>query len=140
MRQKLNMITLGVSDFGRSLEFYEKTLGWKKSPASQENLALFPLGGIVLALYPKALLAEDANVEETGAGFSGITFSCNFGSEEEVDRVFDELREKGVKIARPPQKAFWGGYSGYFQDPDGYLIEAACNPFWELDEDHNLRL
>ena len=91
MRQKLNMITFGVKDLSKATQFYEEGLGWKKSPASIDDLILFPLGGIVLALYPINLLAEDANVEDISNGFSGITLSYNAKSEKEVDEIIDEV-------------------------------------------------
>ena len=140
MRQKLNLITLGVNDLKRSLEFYEKGLDWKKSAASTDNLALFSLGGIVLALYPRKLLAEDATVPDTSTGFSGITLSYNAKSEREVDEVLEEVEKLGATIVKPAQKVFWGGYSGYFKDPDSHLIEVAFNPLWEFDEFDNLDL
>src|SRR5882757_8663351 len=133
MRQKLNLITFGVNDFNKSLEFYEKGLGWKKSSSSMDELALFPLGGIVLALHPRADLAADATVDPAGSGFSGITISYNATSELEVDEVMKQVEELGATIVKPAQKAFWGGYSGYFRDLDGHLLEVAYNPFWELD-------
>lgn len=140
MRQKLNLITLGVNDLKRSMEFYEKGLGWKKSTASTDNLALFSLGGIVLALYPRKLLAEDATVPDTSTGFSGITLSYNAKSEREVDEVLEEVEKLGAAIVKPAKKVFWGGYSGYFKDPDSHLIEVAFNPLWEFDEFDNLDL
>jgi uncharacterized protein len=140
MRQKINLITLGVDDFEASLDFYENGLGWKKSKESQENLALFPLGGITLALYPRQELADDATVENTISGFSGITLSFNAKSESEVNKVLAQAKEAGGKIIKPAQKVFWGGYSGYFSDPDGHLFEVAYNPFWKLDENDNLML
>jgi len=140
MRQKLNLITLGVTDFKKSLDFYEKGLGWKKSSASMDDLALFPLGGIVLGLYPRKLLAEDVTIDEKGTGFSGITISYNAKSEAEVDEVLKQVEKLGAEIIKPAQKVFWGGYSGYFKDLDGHLIEVAHNPFWELDENDNLKL
>ena len=139
MRQKLNLITLGVSDFTRAVQFYEK-LGWRKSPASLDDLALFALGGISLALYPRKLLAEDALVENTPSGFSGITLAINAKSEEEVDDILREVERNGASILKPAQKVFWGGYSGYFTDLDGHVFEVAFNPFWELDENDNLKL
>jgi len=140
MRQKFNLITLGVNDFQKSLDFYEKGLGWKKSSASMEELALFPLGGIVLGLYPRKLLAEDATINEKGTGFSGISISYNAKSEKEVDDVLKEVEKLGATIIKTAQKVFWGGYSGYFKDLDGHLFEVAYNPFWELDEKDNVKL
>jgi len=140
MRQKVNLITLGVSDFERALNFYESGLGWKKSTASVEELAIFPLGGIVLALHPRRALADDATVSPEGSGFSGITLSYNARSEKEVDRVLETVKSLGATIIKPAQKVYWGGYSGYFKDLDGHLFEVAHNPFWELDENDNLKL
>jgi len=139
MRQKLNLITLGVTNFKKSLEFYE-LLGWKKSTSSMDELALFPLGGITLALYPREELAEDANVKNEMTGFSGITLSFNAKSESEVDEVLAEAKKCGATIVKAAQKVFWGGYSGYFKDLDGHLIEVAYNPFWQFDEHDNLNL
>lgn len=139
MRQKMNLITLGVDDFDRAVNFYEK-LGWKKSAASVEGLAVFPLGGISLCLHPRHELATDATVDANGSGFSGITISFNAKSEAEVDEVLAEVQKNGATLVKPAQKVFWGGYSGYFRDPDGHLFEVAFNPFWELDENDNLKL
>lgn len=132
------MITLGVNDFARAVAFYEHGLHWKKSSASMDDLALFPLGGIVLALYPRKLLAEDATVDENGGGFSGITFSYNTKSEQEVDEVLQEVIKLGATLVKPAQKIFWGGYSGYFKDLDGHLFEVAYNPFWSFDENDDV--
>ncbi|MBI5460223.1 VOC family protein [Methanobacterium sp.] len=140
MRQKLNLITLGVSDLGKSLEFYEKGLNWEKSPSSTGDLILFKLGGMVLALYPRKRLAEDVTVEDSPTGFSGSTFSYNAQSESEVDEVIEEVKNLGAEIVKPPQKVFWGGYSGYFKDPDGHLFEVAFNPLWGFDENDDLDL
>jgi predicted enzyme related to lactoylglutathione lyase len=104
MRQKLNLITLGVSNFKRSLAFYETGLGWKKSKSSMDDLALFPLGGMVLALYPKRLLAEDAAVSPVGSGFPGVTLSYNAKSEREVEEVLNEVKALGATIVKPAQK------------------------------------
>ncbi|MBG9375513.1 VOC family protein [Panacibacter sp. DH6] len=139
MRQKLNLITLGVSDVETTARFYE-SLGWKRSEHSTGDLVLFPLGGITMALYPRHLLAEDAAISDDATGFAGVTFSLNTKSEEEVDSVLHEVQSKGATIVKPAQKVFWGGYSGYFKDPDGHLVEIAFNPFWELDKEDNLKL
>lgn len=140
MRQKLNLITLGVNNFRKSLEFYEKGLGWKKSEASSDDLALFPLGGMTLALYPRQELAEDAMLINTKCNFSGLTLSYNAKSEKEVDDVLEQVKKLGATIVKPAQKVFWGGYSGYFKDLDEHLFEVAYNPFWKLDENDNLKL
>ena len=139
MRQKLNLITLGVDDFKKSLTFYEK-LGWKKSDKSMDDLALFSLGGITLALYPRQELAKDVTIAFQSSVFPGITISYNAKSEKEVDEVMEEVKRLGATIIKPAQKVFWGGYSGYFKDLDGYVFEVAYNPFWELDENDNLKL
>jgi predicted lactoylglutathione lyase len=140
MRQKFTLITLGVSDIERSLTFYEKGLGWKKSASSNENIAFFSLGGMVLGLYSRHSLAEDATVNAAGTGFPGITISYNAKSEQEVDEVLAEVQKLGATIIKPAQKVFWGGYSGYFQDPDGHYFEVAFNPFWEFDKNDNIKL
>jgi len=140
MRQKLNLITFGVDDFEKSVNFYENGLGWKKSEKSMEGLALFPLGGITLALHPRQELADDATLRYDPTEFSGLTLSYNAKSEKEVDEVLTKVESLGAKIVKPAQKVYWGGYSGYFKDLDGYLIEVAFNPFWEFDEHDNLKL
>lgn len=140
MRQKFNLITLGVDDFEKSLAFYEKGLGWKKSDKSVDGLALFPLGGITLALHPRHELADDTTLTYQPTEFSGLTISYNAKSETEVDAVLEKIEKLGGAIVKSAQKVFWGGYSGYFKDLDGHLFEVAFNPFWELDENDNLKL
>ena len=137
MRQKFTLITLGVKDFQKALAFYEG-LGWKKSQQSQEAYALFPLGGIVLGLYPLQELEKDTTLNYQQASFSGMTISYNATSEEEVDTVMQEAERLGATVVKPAQKVFWGGYSGYFKDLDGYVFEVAYNPFWEIDSLCNL--
>ncbi len=139
-RQKIAMITLGVADIDRAVSFYERGLGWKRSPASTKNLIVYSLGGIGIALYPRKMLAEDATVDEEGGGFSGVTLSHNTKNEAEVDAVLLEAVKAGATLVKPAQKVFWGGYSGYFKDPDGYLIEVAYNPLWKIDADGNVLL
>lgn len=139
MNQHLHLITLGVRDFEKSKKFYVETLGWKVS-RPQEDIAFFQAGGVALAIYPRELLAEDALVSPEGSGFSGITLAYNARSESEVDEIIKDLKSKGVKIIKEPQKVFWGGYSSYFADPDDYRWEVAYNPFFEFDENGNLKL
>ena len=140
MRPKLNLITLGVKDFDRAMQFYREGLGWQPSSASQDDVAFFPLGGVVLALYPRDKLAEDARVSPAGSGFSGITLAHNAKSQEEVDEVLQTVESLGATIVKKAEKVFWGGYSGYFADPDGHLWEVAWNPFFGFDESDNLIL
>jgi uncharacterized protein len=140
MRQKLNIITLGVKNIEKSLHFYESGLGWKKSAASTGDIAFFPLGGMVLAIYPRKELAEDITIEAKGNGFSGITLAYNAKNEKEVDAVLKEVENLGATIIKPAQKVFWGGYSGYFKDLDGHIFEVAHNPFFTFDEHDNLIL
>ena len=139
MRQKFTLITLGVRDFQKSLAFYEG-LGWKQSKFSQEQYALFPLGGFVLGLYPLKSLEQDTTLSYQASSFSGMSISYNATSEEEVDAVLEEAKRLGATIVKPAQKVFWGGYSGYFKDLDGYLFEVAFNPFWAIDSEGNLVL
>jgi len=140
MRQKLNLITLGVDDFEKSVNFYEKGLGWKKSDKSMDNFVLFPLGGITLALHPRTELSDDTTLQYQPTSFSGMTISYNAKSEKEVDDILKQVEKLGATIVKPAQKVYWGGYSSYFKDLDGHLFEVAFNPFWELDENDNLKL
>lgn len=140
MKQKLHIITLGVRDFKTSVEFYSTKLGWKPSASSNDDITFFQAGGVVLAMYPREKLAEDAVVEPDGNGFAGFTFAFNARSEAEVDESIADLKSKGVKIVKEPRKVFWGGYSAYFADPDDYRWEVAYNPFFEFDDDGNLKL
>lgn len=138
MRQKINIITLGVADLAKSIDFYENGLGWKKSAMSQGDIAFFQMGGIVLSLYPREKLAEDVTIDTEGSGFSGVTIAYNAKSEGEVDEVLQKVEKLGATIVKKAQKVFWGGYSGYFRDADGHLFEVAYNPFVEFDENDNL--
>lgn len=140
MKQKLHIITLGVRDFKTSVEFYSKKLGWKPSASSNDDITFFQAGGVVLAMYPREKLAEDAVVKPDGNGFAGFTLAFNARSEAEVGEIIADLKSKGVKIVKEPQKVFWGGYSAYFADPDDYHWEVAYNPFFEFDNDGNLKL
>jgi catechol 2,3-dioxygenase-like lactoylglutathione lyase family enzyme len=133
MEQKITFFTLGVNDLKTSIDFYENKLGWKRSELSNENLILYPLNGIHIALYSREELAKDATVDSIGNGFKGFTISHNVWSEKEVDELIQSLRSKGVKIVKEPQKVFWGGYSSYIADPDGNLWEIAYNPYLKKD-------
>jgi len=133
MEQRLSLVTLGVADVARSRAFYER-LGWRAAPVSTDAIAFFDLGGWALALYGRAALAGDARVPAAGRGFSGITLAHNVRSPAEVDAILREAVAAGGALVKPAERAFWGGHSGHFADPDGHLWEVAHNPFFPLDE------
>jgi uncharacterized protein len=139
MQPRLTLVTLGVSDIPRARAFYE-TLGFRASRDSNAHVTFFDAGGVVFSLFGRAALAEDADVSDSPPGFSGIALAHNVVSEAEVDRVLAEAVAAGARLVKPGQKAFWGGYSGYFADPDGHLWEVGHNPFWPLDGAGRLRL
>lgn len=136
---RLSIVTLGVSDLGRSIAFYE-ALGWAKASASLDGIAWFSLTGSVLGLFPLDELAEDAAVAVGHGGFGGITLAINLESEALVDDAIATAAAAGATVLKQPVHADWGGYSGYFADPDGYPWEVAFNPMFELDADGALRL
>ncbi len=130
MKPRISMITLGVDDLGQSIAFYEKGLGFPRMESPPE-VAFFTLNGTWLGLYRREALAEDAQVSAQGDGFKGCALAHNVASEQEVDDVIDQAIAAGAKLVKKPQTVFWGGYSGYFADPDGHLWEVAYNPiFW----------
>ena len=134
MEQRLSIIGLGVSDLKTASAFYEEKFGWKKMKSSNDYIVFFQLNGILLSLYPKDKLAEDATVSSEGHGFKGFSLAFNTRSKEEVDNLIGVLEEKGITIVKRPEEVFWGGYSGYIADPDENLWEIAFNPFLSLDE------
>ncbi|OLU16407.1 glyoxalase [Pseudomonas sp. PA1(2017)] len=132
--RRISLITLGVADVQASAAFYER-LGWTRSSASQEQIVFIKLKGLALGLFSRDELAMDANLPEAGpAGFSGITLAHNLESPEAVDAAMALAVASGAQQVKAPEKVFWGGYSGYFADPDGHLWELAHNPFAPLDE------
>ncbi len=128
MKPRISMVTLGVADLARSVKFYEQGLGFPRMESPPE-VAFFTLNGTWLGLYDRDALAEDATVSGEGSGFRGIALAHNVASESEVDDVLAEAVAAGATLVKPGQKVFWGGYSGYFADPDGHLWEVAHNPF-----------
>jgi hypothetical protein len=137
MNPRISMITLGVSDLEKSIKFYKEGLGFPRM-ASPPEIAFFTLNGSWLGLYNRESLAEDATVSPEGSGFNGFTLSHNVASESNVDQIIGQAVSVGATLVKQPQKVFWGGYSGYFKDPDGYLWEVAHNPhFWVGPEDEN---
>lgn len=137
MKPRISMITLGVSDLEKSIKFYKEGLGFPRKESPTE-IAFFTLNGSWLSLYNRESLAEDATVLPEGSGFNGFTLSHNVASESEVDQVIEQALSAGATLSKAAQKASWCGYSGYFEDPDGYLWEVAYNPFfWVGPKDEN---
>jgi hypothetical protein len=120
MKPRISMITLGVSDLEKSIKFYEEGLGFPRKESPTE-IAFFTLNGSWLSLYNRESLAEDATVLPEGSGFNRFTLSHNVASESEVDQVIEQALSAGATLSKAAQKASWCGYSGYFEDPDGYL-------------------
>ncbi|MEJ2478762.1 MAG: VOC family protein [Acidihalobacter sp.] len=130
MNPRISMITLGVRDLDKAIAFYEQGLGLPRMESPPE-VAFFTLNGSWLGLYGYEALADDAGIAADGRGFRGFSLAHNVASEEEVDAVLTQAVAAGATLVKPAQKVFWGGYSGYFGDPDGYLWEVAHNPlFW----------
>ncbi len=133
MDQRVSLVTLGVGDLARSRAFYE-ALGWTVGAEGGADVVFFQAGGIVVALWDRAKLAEDSGVTDTG-GWGGVTLAYNVSSPAEVDAVITEAEAAGATIPRKGAETFWGGYSGVFVDPDGHPWEVAHNPYWTVHED-----
>jgi catechol 2,3-dioxygenase-like lactoylglutathione lyase family enzyme len=127
MQPRISFVTLGVSDLARATAFYRDVLGLAQLP-TPPSVSFFEMGPTWLALYPWDLLAEDAGVPAAGSGFRGFTLAHNVRTREEVDALLAHVASQGGQIVRPGRVADWGGYTGYFADPDGFLWEVAWNP------------
>jgi catechol 2,3-dioxygenase-like lactoylglutathione lyase family enzyme len=138
MEQRVSLATLGVRDLARARAFYE-ALGWTSGAAPADDVVFFQAGGMVLALWDRARLAEDSGVED-GGGWGGVTLAYTGRSPEEVDAVTEEARRAGANIVREPAETFWGGYSAAFTDPDGHPWEVAHNPRWTIRDDGSIQL
>lgn len=136
MEPRIHIITLGVQNIASARAFYEK-LGWKASSVSSDAFVAFKGHGIVLCLFPEAMLAEDAHVPSERKGFRGLSLAYNVSSKEHVAKVLESAVQAGGMLMKPAQDVFWGGHSGYFADPDGHLWEVAWNPHWPLDANGN---
>ncbi|MBN9629798.1 MAG: VOC family protein [Actinobacteria bacterium] len=136
MDQRISLVTLGVRDLARARAFYEDGLGWAPADAP-EGVVFYQLPGMAFALFGRDDLAEDARLPIDGT-FSGITLACNQRDEAAVDRVLAQAEAAGGRILKPAERVFWGGYSGYFADPDGHVWEIAYNPGWTLADDGTL--
>lgn len=138
MEQRVSLITLGVRDLARTRSFYD-ALGWATGAAPDVDVVFFQAGGMVVALWDRARLADDTGVQDPG-GWGGITLAHNERSPAEVDAVIEEVRAAGGVITREPGATFWGGYSGAFADPDGHPWEVAHNPRWQIDAEGRIML
>ena len=131
MEPRISIVTLGVSDLARSIQFYKDGLGLPLLEGSGEGIAFFQTKGTWLSLFPREQLAADIGMPVQGSGFSGVTLAHNVRTTEEVDQLLAQAEKSGAVIVKPGQPTDWGGYSGYFTDPDGFLWEVAWNPqFW----------
>jgi predicted lactoylglutathione lyase len=140
MSAHISLITLGVADVAEATAFYEK-LGFVLSrQASQESVSFFRAGAVVLALWSREAQLDDADAGELWTGNGGIVVAQNVASEDEVDERMAGAEAAGARILKPAAKTFWGGYNGYFADPDGHVWEVAFNPYWPLEEDGRNRL
>lgn len=141
MDARIHLVTLGVTDLQRAVRFYRDGLGWHTSMKEGEDVAFFQLGPMVLALWGRDQLAGDANVPAGDKpAFCGVSLAQCLPSKADVDAVLAKAQAAGATIPKPAEDTFWGGYAGYFADPDGYLWEIAWNPFWELLPDGGIRL
>jgi uncharacterized glyoxalase superfamily protein PhnB len=141
---RISVICLGVKDMAQSIRFYRDGLGFVTNEREDTpKVVFFNTTGTKFELYPLALLAKDINETEPphiASGFAGITLAYNVKSEEEVHVIMELAKKASAVIAKEPQKVFWGGYSGYFMDPNGYYWEVAYNPEWSFDENDMLVL
>ncbi|MFV2002611.1 MAG: VOC family protein [Paracoccaceae bacterium] len=136
--QRVTLITLGVADLERSAKFYAD-LGWKPT-RDQEGIVFYQINGMVLGLFGIGPLAEDQGRPDATLGTGAMTLAQNFATTHEVDAAFAAALAAGATKLKTPQKVFWGGYSGYYADPDGHVWEVAMNPFWPLNDDGSLTL
>lgn len=136
--QRVTLITLGVDDLTRARAFYA-ALGWTPAEALDE-VVFYQMNGLVLGLFGKASLAADQGRPDATLGAGAITLAQNFETEAEVDAAYATALAAGASALKAPEKVFWGGYSGYFADPDGHVWELAMNPFWPLAPDGSLTL
>jgi uncharacterized protein len=138
VEQRVSLITLGVTNLAGSRAFYD-ALGWTTNAAPEDDVVFFQAGGMIVALWDRAKLAEDSGVDD-GGGWGGVTLAHNVRSPAEVDAVVAEAERGGARIARAPAETFWGGYSGVFVDPDGHPWEVAHNPRWTIEPDGSVRI
>ena len=138
MKQRLSLVTLGVTDMARSRAFYE-VLGWEGVGGTGDEPVFFQAGDMIVALWDRVRLAEDSCVAD-GGGWGGVTLALNVESPAEVDAVTEEARAAGATVGREPAETFWGGYTSIVVDPDGHPWEIAHNPGWQLTDDGGVHL
>jgi catechol 2,3-dioxygenase-like lactoylglutathione lyase family enzyme len=134
MKQLLHFITLGVHDLEKMKDWYKQKFGWE-TLKDEHGIIFFKLNGFILGLFPADGLAEDMGISQDGKGFKRFSLAINYESEKEIDVAVEELKKKGVKIVKEPQKVFWGGYHAYIADPEENYWELAYNPFLKMDKD-----
>jgi catechol 2,3-dioxygenase-like lactoylglutathione lyase family enzyme len=139
MDQRISIVTLGTNNLERAVAFWE-AMGWPRRAKAFTAIAMFQVGGLAFALYPFEKLAEDCGMATREPGFGGFTLAHNVGSKAEVDALLDTAVANGATLQKPAHTAFWGGYSGYFRDPDGHPWEVAYNPFVPMAADGSLLL
>lgn len=137
MKQQLHFITLGVNNLNAMKEWYQKKFGWTLM-SEMEGIAFFKLNGLIFGLFPVDELAKDVGVKPDGNGFKKFSLAINFNSETEIDAVAADLKKKGVRVIKEPQKVFWGGYHAYIADPENNYWELAYNPFLDMDAEGNV--
>lgn len=136
--QRVTLITLGVQDLDRAKTFYA-ALGWR--PAEETpSIVFYQMHGQVIGLFGREDLAKDQGRPDANLGTGAMTLAQNFDTQAEVDAAFDQAVAAGATILKRPEMVFWGGYSGYYADPDGHVWELAMNPFWSLAADGSLTL
>lgn len=136
MEPRVTLITLGVADLARAVDFYRDVVGWHPASVVDDDVAFFDLDGFILALWRDRSLAADISASSSDRGaFEAVSLAYNARSRDEVESIFASLTERGARIVKPPVETDWGGYSGYFVDPDGHHWEVAWNPFWPIRED-----
>ena len=136
--QRVTLITLGVDNLDRARAFYA-ALGWEPVPGPPEVI-FYRMDGMALGLFGRTALADDQGRPGADLGTGAVTLAQNFATEEEVDTAYQAALDAGAAPLKRPQRVFWGGYSGYYADPDGHVWELAMNPFWQLDEDGRLTI
>ena len=137
--QRVTLITLGVADLERSKAFYG-AMGWVPTREMAGEVVFYQINGMALGFFGLGPLAKDQGRPDTKLGTGAMTLAQNFMTDAEVDAAYALALEAGATVLKAPEKVFWGGYSGYYADPDGHVWEVAQNPFWELNEDGSLTL